>query len=267
MLRSTISNNSATAGDTGLVADGGGGIFSINNTFTLRDSTVQNNISFRDGGGITLAPIFFPSTPMKIERTLIAGNSAQNDGGGVFITGKNGGSALIDNSTVSGNQSSRLGGGISAELLPLDKPLVLNAVTIAGNTAPGFNGGGLAASGSPVQATNVILANNLGGNCFFTTFENSRFNISSDNFLLLQLVRQQPDQHQRQARPAAVQRRPDAHAHAARGQPGHRRRGLHAPPSRSISAARSGSPSSGPAATASMSVRLSPTRSASASSR
>ena len=137
MLRSTISDNRATAGDTGLVADGGGGIFSINNTFTLRDSTVQNNISFRDGGGVTLAPIFFPSTPMKIERTLIAGNSAQNDGGGVFVTGKNGGSALIDNSTVSGNQTSRLGGGISAELLPLDKPLVLNAVTIAGNSAPG----------------------------------------------------------------------------------------------------------------------------------
>ncbi len=182
ILRSTFTNNSATAGDTGLIADGGGGIFSINNTFTLRDSTVQNNTSARDGGGITLGPIFFPSTPMKIERSLIAGNSAQNDGGGVFVTGKNGGSALIDNSTISANRSSRLGGGISAELLPLDKPLVLRVSTIAGNLAPGFNGGGLAASGSPVQATNVIFSNNLGGNCFFVTFEGSRFNISSDNF-------------------------------------------------------------------------------------
>jgi trimeric autotransporter adhesin len=182
ILRSTISNNSATAGDTGLIADGGGGIFSINNVFTLRDSTVQNNTSARDGGGITMAPIFFPSTPMKIERTLIAANTAQNDGGGVFITGTNGGRAAIENSTVSGNRSSRLGGGISAELLPLDKPLVLRASTIAGNSVPFFNGGGIAASTSSVQATNVIFSNNLGGNCSSTTFENSTFNLSSDNF-------------------------------------------------------------------------------------
>ena len=63
------SDNSATAGDTGLVADGGGGIFSINNTFTLRDSTVQNNTSAFDGGGITLAPIFFPQHPNE-DRSL-----------------------------------------------------------------------------------------------------------------------------------------------------------------------------------------------------
>lgn len=184
ILRSTISNNRATAGDTGLVADGGGGIFSINNTFSLRDSTVQNNTSARDGGGITLTPIFFPATPMKIERTLIAGNSAQNDGGGVYITGKNSGQAVIENSTVSANRSSRLGGGISAELLPFDKPLVVRASTIAGNSTPGFNGGGLALpDGSSAQLTNVVLSNNLGGNCsFFKIAANSTHNLSSDNF-------------------------------------------------------------------------------------
>jgi hypothetical protein len=183
ILRSTISNNSATAGDTTLIADGGGGIFSINNVFTLRDSTVQNNTSAHHGGGITMAPIVFPSTPMKIERSLIASNSAQHDGGGVFITGKNGGSALIDNSTVSANRTSRFGGGISAALLPLTKPLVLRASTIAGNSAPGFNGGGLAlVDGSPVQLTNIILSNNLGGNCNFFNIVNSTFNISSDIF-------------------------------------------------------------------------------------
>lgn len=105
---------------------------------------MENNTSAHTGG-VTLAPIFFPTTPTRIERTLIAGNSAQHDGGGVFVTGKNGGQAVIDNSTISGNRSSRIGGGSSAALLPSDKPLVLRAVTIAGNKAPGFNGGGLAA--------------------------------------------------------------------------------------------------------------------------
>lgn len=183
ILRSTISNNSATAGDTGLIADGGGGIFSINNVFTLLDSAVENNTSAHTGGGVTMAPIVFPSTPMRIERTLVAGNRAQHDGGGVFVTGNNGGRALIDNSTVSGNRSARLGGGVSAERLPFDKPLVLRASTVASNRAPGFNGGGLALpDGSPVQATNVIFSNNPGGNCSVFSFKNSSFNLSSDSF-------------------------------------------------------------------------------------
>ncbi|MFN8442813.1 MAG: choice-of-anchor Q domain-containing protein [Caldilineaceae bacterium] len=182
ILRSTIMDNSATAGDTGLIADGGGGIFSINNVFTLRDSTVQNNTSARDGGGITLAPEFIPATPMRIERSLIVGNSAQNDGGGVFITGRNEGKALIDNSTISANRSSRFGGGLRAEQLPFDKPMLLRATTIAGNSVPFFNGGGISADFiSTVEATNVIFANNLGGNCSVSHFEQSTFNLSSDS--------------------------------------------------------------------------------------
>ena len=82
MLRSTVTDNHSTAGDTGLVADGGGGIFSINNVFTLRDSTVQNNTSAHTGGGVTLAPISVPSTPMKIERTLIAGTARSTTAAG-----------------------------------------------------------------------------------------------------------------------------------------------------------------------------------------
>lgn len=183
ILRSTITNNSATAGDTSLIADGGGGIFSINNVFSLRDSTVQNNTSAHTGGGITLAPISFPSIPMRIDRSLITNNSSQHDGGGVFVTGNNGGRAVIENSTVSANRGLRFGGGVGADRFPSDKPLVVRASTIAGNSVPFFNGGGIAApDGSPLELTNVVLSNNLGGNCSAFNIQNSTFNISSDTF-------------------------------------------------------------------------------------
>jgi hypothetical protein len=178
ILRTTITNNSATALKTGLVADGGGGVFAINNFFSMRDSTVQNNTSAINGGGLTLVPI--NNLLVRVERSLITANNSQDSGGGVFISGKNSGAVLIDNSTISGNRSATRGGGISAELLGFNKPLVLRASTIAGNSAP--FGGGLAMDLSLVEATNVIIANNLGLNCSSATFVNSSFNLSTDVF-------------------------------------------------------------------------------------
>jgi CSLREA domain-containing protein len=182
--RSTISDNRAIGADTPSLADGGGGILQANARLTLRDSTVQNNISASQGGGLSLLPFAQGSviTPVRIERSLIAGNSAQVNGGGISVEGKNGGSVVIENSTVSTNFATTQGGGIDVRNLQL--PVVLRATTIAGNRSQ--HGGGVMSddktTAATIEATNSIFSNNVGGNCDFEqVFRDSSFNLSSDS--------------------------------------------------------------------------------------
>ena len=182
--RSTISDNRAIAGDTSSLADGGGGILQANGRLTLRDSTVQNNISASQGGGLSLLPFAQSSgsNPVRIERSLVVGNSAQGNGGGISVEGKNGGSVVIENSTVSTNFATTQGGGIDVRNLQL--PVVLRATTIASNRSQ--RGGGVMSddktTGATMEATHSIFANNVGGNCDFEQkFRDSSFNLSSDS--------------------------------------------------------------------------------------
>ncbi len=164
--RSLVSDNTASAVDTPLVADGGGGIFAINLQLTIRDSTIKDNTSADSGGGITVVPIFFPSTPMKVERSLIVGNSADKFGGGINFEGPNGGSFRLDNSTVSGNSAGSYGGGLSSRKLKHDKKVTIFESTLAGN-ASDYGAGGVYHETSPVavDVENSILANNGPYNC------------------------------------------------------------------------------------------------------
>ncbi len=163
---SRISENEATAKDTPSYADGGGGILSANATVTIRDTAVERNTSAWIGGGISALPATYGGT-VKVERSLIAGNSADGTGGGIDVEGVNSGVFRLDNSTVSGNSGS-LGGGVAVRSLKKDNLAVIFESTVAGNTSS-FGGGGLDNSydsyGHGPSVENSILANNAPRNC------------------------------------------------------------------------------------------------------
>lgn len=140
---STISGNAAYTG---------GGIFlgsstSINNVFaqlTVIDSTIADNRSTIEGGGITQR-----NGQTQIEGTTIARNIGA--AGGMYMTSHGG---LIANSTISGNNGCAYGGAYLTSRNPLS---IVNS-TITDNF--GFSAGGVHSTGSSVQFLNSIVAQN-----------------------------------------------------------------------------------------------------------
>tara|TARA_R110002072_G_scaffold302710_2_gene487739 strand:- start:309223 stop:315027 length:5805 start_codon:yes stop_codon:yes gene_type:complete len=119
----TISGNSANAGNNGGNDQGGGGVFNIGGTLDIDNATITGNFA-----------------------TVNAGN-----GGGVMTVG---GTVTIDDSTISGNSVARAGGGIENNngMLTLTGVIVGGTMVSDGNSA-GVNGGGLHVTGS--GTTNV----------------------------------------------------------------------------------------------------------------
>ena len=99
-----------------------------------------------NGGGIFVGPFGAPA--LIIRRSTISGNSASQDGGGIFA-----GSLTLVNSTIYGNTAARYGGGLSS-----GTTTIVNS-TIAYNT--GATGGGVRGGGLSVTARNTIIAKNF----------------------------------------------------------------------------------------------------------
>ncbi len=103
---------------------------------------------------------------MKIERSLIAGNTAEKFGGGINVEGRNGGNFRADNSTVSGNSGGVYGGGISIRGMKNDSKVTIFESTLAGNTAASGAGGLYQDSyEESFDVQNSIIANNGPWNC------------------------------------------------------------------------------------------------------
>lgn len=103
------------------------------------------------GGGIYFSG---ESNNLVIERSGIDSNSTPDSGGGLYIAG---GSATINNSTISGNSAGVDGGGIYNSSAG-----IVTHATIVGNSA--FNGGGIV-DASLLQLYNSIVSDNTGGDC------------------------------------------------------------------------------------------------------
>lgn len=94
-----VSSNTATANGGGLYVTGGA-------TLTMAESTMRGNRSNTGGGGLRLV-----AATATITNCMITGNvsdGANADGGGF----SNGGTAYVYNSTISGNYTTRYGGGL-----------------------------------------------------------------------------------------------------------------------------------------------------------
>jgi parallel beta-helix repeat protein len=147
----TIRGNTAT--------DTGGGIFVGNGSPVIFGNRIEDNAApNQDGGGLAVLNTFEFAVPMQLQvvGNVFSGNSASEDGGGVFcIEDPSNAPAYFANNLLTGN-SAQVGGAMA---LRYDALLVNN--TITGNVADErggaiFRGGG----GGMIEIVNSILWNN-----------------------------------------------------------------------------------------------------------
>lgn len=150
--RSTISGNqSATT-----VPRQGGGIFSINSPLSIRFSTITSNKA-HFGGGVMLRSIN-ASALVTIDETVVAGNTAVSDGGGLFVFG---GTAELRNVTLANNLAAAgTGGGLAMQDTNTDpaKATFIHS-TIAFNRSNASGGGMVVISGGLVLHASLISDN------------------------------------------------------------------------------------------------------------
>jgi len=118
--RSTISGNNATSGGEGGIMSNGGG------PLTIRDSTVSGNTADFAGG------LYSINEEATVERATISGNKAVSGIAGGIL--QNGQALILRSSTLSGNTSTSIAGGIYTSSSAPD-PVLTNSV-VANNAAP-----------------------------------------------------------------------------------------------------------------------------------
>jgi hypothetical protein len=84
----------------------GGAVYIVNGSFTLKKSTLRNNIATSNGAGI-----FLDNGALTIINSTLSGNTANGSGGGIYASLNSGTSVTIQNSTIAYNHAST-GGGI-----------------------------------------------------------------------------------------------------------------------------------------------------------
>jgi CSLREA domain-containing protein len=180
----TVRNGRCNGSCTGVIDDGGGGIYNVG-TLTVKNSVIAANSASGFGGGIyniigTLIVMnsvisgnssnsgggIASSADLTVTRSTFADNSSSISGGGIyqapsFID------ASVTNSTFSGNTSDLFGGGIYSTS---ENRLNVTNSTFSNNAASGSGaaGGGIyqAAGAGTVTLKNTIVANSTaGGNC------------------------------------------------------------------------------------------------------
>jgi Ca2+-binding RTX toxin-like protein len=148
LLSVTLTNGNAGTGYTG-----GGAILVTQGTLDIYDTTIRNSTAGYGGG------IYASAATVRLENSLIQGNSSSTSGGGLFLIGT---ATNLVNSTVVGNSANADGGGIFVN----SGSLGLNFSTVTSNKAEAdggtvFNGGGLGVvAGGYVQVVNSVVANN-----------------------------------------------------------------------------------------------------------
>jgi predicted outer membrane repeat protein len=158
LINATISGLTLTGGDPG--ADGGA-IYSLGNLVISNCILVGNQSSTR-GGAIAAIPTAAPSGDLAfnllLQGSLIDGNQAALDGGGVFIEG---GKHLLVNSTLVANESGGSGGGLAAAGVLdgfMSPGLRLLQITVSQNRAT-ESGGGVFVTGNVTVDHSTIVDN------------------------------------------------------------------------------------------------------------
>lgn len=162
MERVTVTENTVD------VVRAGGGIFSIGN-LTINQSTISNNVTPSEGGGIySVSPI------LTIENSTISGNTG-NYGGGIAVNYL----AIFRNITISGNSATIAGGGIS-EWNSAD--LTLYNSTVTNNTVTGGATSGWAINDRRIfNAYNSIMTASGTNNVCVNGMDTGDHNIATDS--------------------------------------------------------------------------------------
>ncbi len=156
----TISGLTLTGGD---ITGFGGAIINSENLI-LTDAILSGNSASNDGGGI-----YNENGTANVTSSTIAGNSAGDDGGGI---NNSNGTVTVTSSTISGNSASDDGGGIFSSSLFGSGTVTVTSSTISGNSASD-DGGGIFSSSSTLTVTSSTISGNSasddGGGIFSNT--------------------------------------------------------------------------------------------------
>ncbi|NLE37833.1 MAG: cadherin-like domain-containing protein, partial [Pirellulaceae bacterium] len=149
---SFLSHLTVTGGtNSGIIAYGG--------SLSLDHVVVRNNSSAR-GGGIAVEG---PSSRIFLDSSTVSGNSATQQGGGIYV---NGGTLTVVNSTISGNSAAQYGGGVYS--YGSSAMASISNSTISGNTAVSyaggiFNSGVLTVTASTISHNSATAGSGFGG--------------------------------------------------------------------------------------------------------
>ena len=144
---STQINNSNLSNN---IAPIGGGVYLTTTSLTVNNSTVSSNIASAGRGGGVYASIMLDN--VQISASTVSGNSASNEGGGIFVDYAD---LTITDSTISNNENNLSAGGASLQtyggggvLVRGDQTYTLSILnsTLSGNTS-GHIGGAVVADG------------------------------------------------------------------------------------------------------------------------
>jgi hypothetical protein len=136
-------------------AQSGGGVSSLNGTLDISYSTISANKA-HFAGGIFIQ--FISQSTLNLTGSLVAGNTAVSDGGGIFVFG---GVLNGSNSTIANNLSgAATGGGIAIQNTAAGTAAVtLVNSTIAFNRA-NSNGGGITLISGGLTLRNTLIGGN-----------------------------------------------------------------------------------------------------------
>lgn len=155
--------------------DDGGGLY-LWGPATIRNSSIYSNTG-QYGGGINT------TQPLTLTDSVLYANTATIDGGGLAVTINSGGSATVQNSTISGNQAANYGGGVYVG--GAGTQLFLQHVTVVHNQISSTNStAGVFASAASVTLRNSLIAHNTGTlqcNANTATFTSDGNNLASDD--------------------------------------------------------------------------------------
>ena len=143
---------------------GGASLSSVATTVSMFDSVVSGNVAKGDGGGV-----YFDGINIELVNTSLVGNAAANDaggnGGGIYLKPVYAG--RLKNATISDNHAKGLAGGVHVDIGSAWMALAINNSSVVNNAAGGAaspQNGGLVFSGNPTIVAPVVTNTVLAGN-------------------------------------------------------------------------------------------------------
>ena len=154
IANSLIAQNRAV-GDSG----SGGGLLTVDGDVTIDGVTFRNNAAVRAGGAIEII-----DGSLLVDGSLLDGNFAggsPGNGGGIHVTGTDGTTTFVRNSTLTRNRSSAEGGALwnAAGSTMRVENAILRGNQTSGNN-PDQGGGGLFNDGGEVQVVGSQITGN-----------------------------------------------------------------------------------------------------------
>lgn len=150
--------------DGNIVTGSGGGLWNIDGSVVMKQTTVRNNRAY-EGGGVNSYGNAVELTNVNITDNIATGSH----GGGIY---HGGGTLFVTNATISGNRANHAAGNGGGVYHNSNDNLTLTNVTLVNNWAGGF-GGGLYHYARYAILTNVTITDNDAGLAGAAIYEDS----------------------------------------------------------------------------------------------